>query len=91
MILARRALPALAALLAAAPARAQSWPDRPMRFFVGYPPGGPSDIFARLLAAQMGPRLGQNVVVENRVGGGAVLASEAAARTAASLRRHVSA
>jgi tripartite-type tricarboxylate transporter receptor subunit TctC len=82
MNLARRALPALAALLAAAPVRAQSWPDRPMRFFVGYPPGGPSDIFARLLAAQMGARFGQSVVVENRVGGGAVLASEAAARSA---------
>lgn len=82
MILARRTLPALAALLAATPARAQAWPDRPMRFLVGYPPGGPSDIFARLLAAQMGPRLGQNVVVENRVGGGAVLASEAVARSA---------
>lgn len=74
------------AALAAMPgaARAQgSWPDRPFRFLVGYPPGGPSDVFARLIAAQMGPRLGQSVVVENRVGGGAVLASEAAARSPA--------
>ena len=60
-----------------------AWPERPLRWFVGYPPGGPSDIFARLIAGQMGPRLGQNVVVENRPGGGAVLASEAAARSPA--------
>jgi len=64
-------------------AASATWPDRPFRWFVGYPPGGPSDIFARLIGGQMGPRLGQNVVVENRVGGGAVLASEAAARSPA--------
>ena len=60
-----------------------AWPERPFRWFVGYPPGGPSDIFARLIAGQMGPRLGQDVVVENRPGGGAVLASEAASRSPA--------
>ncbi|WP_439552993.1 Bug family tripartite tricarboxylate transporter substrate binding protein [Falsiroseomonas sp.] len=60
-----------------------AWPDRPMRWIVGYPPGGASDAFARLIAAQMGPRLGQNVVVENRPGGGAVLASEIVARAPA--------
>jgi tripartite-type tricarboxylate transporter receptor subunit TctC len=67
----------------ALPARAQSWPDRPMRWIVGYPPGGASDTFARLIAGQMGPRLGQNVVVENRPGGGAVVASEAVVRSPA--------
>jgi tripartite-type tricarboxylate transporter receptor subunit TctC len=60
-----------------------SWPDRPLRWIVGYPPGGASDAFARLIAAQLGPRLGQNVVVENRPGGGAVLASEAVSRAPA--------
>lgn len=56
--------------LAAGAARAQpaGWPDRPFRLIVGYPAGGPSDVFARLMAGQMGPRLGQNVVVENRPG-----------------------
>jgi tripartite-type tricarboxylate transporter receptor subunit TctC len=75
----------MAALAAAAGARAQgtSWPDRPIRWIVGYPPGGASDTFARLIAAQMTPRLGQNVVVENRPGGGAVLASDLVARSAA--------
>jgi tripartite-type tricarboxylate transporter receptor subunit TctC len=64
-------------------ARAQAWPDRPIRWIVGYPPGGASDAFARMIASQMSPRLGQNVVVENRPGGGAVVASEAVARSPA--------
>jgi tripartite-type tricarboxylate transporter receptor subunit TctC len=65
-------------------AQAQAaWPDRPLRWVVGYPPGGASDTFARLIAAQMTPRLGQNVLVENRPGGGAVLASEIVARSPA--------
>jgi len=65
-------------------ARAQgSFPDRPFRWIVGYPPGGASDTFARLIGGQMAPRLGQNVVVENRPGGGAVLASETVARAPA--------
>jgi tripartite-type tricarboxylate transporter receptor subunit TctC len=59
-----------------------TFPDRPLRWIVGYPPGGPSDTFARIIGAQMSPRLGQNVLVENRVGGGAVLASEIASRAA---------
>ncbi len=61
---------------------AAAWPERSLRWLVGYPPGGPSDTFARLTGAHIATRLGQNVVVENRVGGGAVLASEAAARAA---------
>ncbi|WP_456316528.1 Bug family tripartite tricarboxylate transporter substrate binding protein [Teichococcus cervicalis] len=83
MLLGRRALSLglLGAAAGAGAARAQApWPERPLRWVVGYPPGGPSDTFARLVAAQIGPRLGQNMVVENRVGGGAVLASETVAR-----------
>ena len=70
-------------------ARAQSpgaggaFPERALRWVVGYPPGGASDTFARLIGTQMSPRLGQNVVVENRPGGGAVLASEVVARSPA--------
>lgn len=60
-----------------------AWPERPIRWIVGYPPGGASDAFARLIAGQMSPRLGHQVVVENRPGGGAVLASEAVARSPA--------
>jgi len=78
------ALAAGGAVMGAGRARAQAaWPERPVRWIVGYPPGGASDTFARLIAAQMSPRLGQNVVVENRPGGGAVVASEAVARAPA--------
>lgn len=82
---ARRHLLAIAAGLAAAPAstRAQGFPDRPIRWIVGYPPGGASDLFARAIGAHMSAQLGQNVVVENRPGGGAVVASDAAARAPA--------
>ncbi|MEO3470979.1 tripartite tricarboxylate transporter substrate binding protein [Roseomonas sp. CAU 1739] len=80
----RRGAIATGIAMAAGVAHAQAiWPDRPIRLIVGYPAGGPSDVFARLVAAQIGPRLGQNVVVENRPGGGAVLASETAARAPA--------
>src|SRR5215217_1024105 len=62
--------------LAATRARAQGggggFPDRPLRWIVGYPPGGASDVFARLIGGQMSARLGQPVVVENRPGGGAI-------------------
>ncbi len=80
----RRGAIATGLAMAAGGAKAQGqWPDRPLRLVVGYPAGGPSDVFARLMATQMGPRLGQNVVVENRPGGGAVLASETVARAPA--------
>ncbi len=71
------------ALSVAGAAAAQTFPDRPIRWLVGYPPGGAADVLARLVGGQMASRLGQNVVVENRPGGGAVLASEAAARSPA--------
>jgi tripartite-type tricarboxylate transporter receptor subunit TctC len=74
---------AIITALLAGSARAQgNWPERPPRWVVGYPPGGPSDTFARLIAASIGPRLGTNMLVENRPGGGAVLASETVARSA---------
>ncbi|TDH63389.1 tripartite tricarboxylate transporter substrate binding protein [Dankookia rubra] len=71
-----------AALAGASGAQAQSWPDRPLRWIVGYPPGGASDTFARLIGSHMAGALGQNVVVENRPGGGAVVASDAVVRSA---------
>ena len=73
---------ALAGASGTAMAQGASWPDHSPRWVVGYPPGGPSDTFARLIASFMGPRLGFNMVVENRPGGGAVLASETVARSA---------
>jgi tripartite-type tricarboxylate transporter receptor subunit TctC len=82
-MLARRGVLAALAAGAAGPALAQAWPERPIRWIVGYPPGGASDVFARLIGAHMATRLGQPVVIENRPGGGAVLASETAARAPA--------
>ncbi|WP_241666989.1 Bug family tripartite tricarboxylate transporter substrate binding protein [Muricoccus nepalensis] len=81
----RRGLSALALAGAAATgARAQgSWPERPIRWVVGYAPGGASDIFARLIARQMGPALGQSIVVENRPSGGAIVATENVVRSPA--------
>ena len=57
--------------LAAAPAisrAADTWPSRPVRLIVGYPPGSPTDLCARVLAEDMRTRLGQPVLVENRPG-----------------------
>jgi tripartite-type tricarboxylate transporter receptor subunit TctC len=69
----------------AAPALAQGgWaPDRQIRWLVPYGAGGPTDSFARAIGRAMGARLGQNVLVDNRPGGGGVLATEMAVRAPA--------
>jgi tripartite-type tricarboxylate transporter receptor subunit TctC len=70
------------ALCSALPAQAQNWPDRPIRMVVGFPPGGSTDLAARILAAKLTPVLGQAVVVENRVGAAGNIAHEQVARAA---------
>jgi len=66
-------------LALAAAAQAQSWPQKPVRFIVPFPPGGATDISARLLGQQLQEIWGQTVVIENRGGaGGGVGAAEAA-------------
>ncbi len=64
-------------------ASAQSYPARPVRWVVPYPPGGPTDFVARAIAAKLAESLGQQVVVDNRPGAGTVIASELVARAAA--------
>ncbi len=69
-------------LSAAAPLAAQNYPNRPIRFIVGFPPGGTNDIVARLFAPKFSEGLGQQVVVENRGGANTAIASEMFVRTA---------
>jgi tripartite-type tricarboxylate transporter receptor subunit TctC len=88
MKLPRRQFLRLAAGAAALPAisrgtRAQTYPTRPVRIFVGFPPGGGTDALARFIGQWLSERLGQEFFIENRVGGGGNIATEAAARSSA--------
>ncbi len=58
------------------------YPARPIRFLVGFPPGGTNDIVARAMAPKLSEFLGQSVVIENRAGANASIATELAARAA---------
>jgi tripartite-type tricarboxylate transporter receptor subunit TctC len=71
----------LAALMPAI-ANAQAWPARPIRLVVPFPPGGTPDILSRLLGQRAARALGQQVVVDNRVGAGGNVAMELVARSA---------
>ncbi len=59
---------------------AQPFPDRSLRLLVAYAPGGATDIVARMLAQELSASLGQSVIVENRAGGGTLLATESVRR-----------
>lgn len=75
----RKIVAFLAFALAALHASAQGWPQKPVKFIVPFPPGGATDISARLLGEQLSQMWGQQVVIENRGGaGGGVGAAEAA-------------
>jgi tripartite-type tricarboxylate transporter receptor subunit TctC len=88
MNLPRRQLLLLAAGAAALPAAsriagAQSYPARPVRIIVGFPPGGPNDIVARIIGQWLSERLGQPFVIESRPGGGSNVGTEAVVRAPA--------
>ena len=81
----RRQLLHLAASAAALPAVprlawAQAYPTRPVRLIVGWPPGGPADLFARLIGQPLSERLGQPIIIENRPGAASNMATEAVVR-----------
>lgn len=79
----RCALLALCALhVLPAMAQPAAWPAKPVRFIVGYQPGGGTDLTARLIADRLSPALGQPIVVENRPGAGSNIAGELVAKSA---------
>lgn len=75
----RRAL--LATTLIAGTAHAETWPDRPIRMIIPWPPGGGNDIVGRIVAERLGQALGRPVVVENRGGSNGVIGAEVVAKS----------
>jgi tripartite-type tricarboxylate transporter receptor subunit TctC len=76
-------LAVLVSALAAPAAFAQSYPSRPVKILVPYGVGGPADIYGRYLGARLSETMGQSFVVENRPGGGAIVGTEAVAKSSA--------
>src|SRR5215468_2754366 len=73
---------AAVAALSNAPIAAQDYPTKPVRIVVGFAPGGPTDVIARLMAQDMTTSTGQSFLVENRPGANAIIATELVARAA---------
>ena len=65
----------------AAPVFGQAYPAKPIRFIVGFPPGGTNDIVARVIAPKLGEQMGQQVIVDNRGGANTAIASDVFVRT----------
>jgi len=76
------ALVAFAPLLVHAQATDSSWPNKPVRLVIPYPPGGLADSFARALAQGLGERLKQAVIVDNRPGGSLIIGTDVVAKAA---------
>src|SRR5262245_60544072 len=78
----RKDVSLLAALVAciagASPVHAQQWPDKPVRILVPFPPGGGTDIQARLLSSSFQKSMGQNFIVDNRTGASGLIATQLA-------------
>ena len=72
----KRILLCAAAILVSAAAAAQSWPAKPVRFIVPFPPGGSTDVLGRILAVKLGESLGQQVIVDNRGGAGGIIGTD---------------
>ena len=61
---------------------AQAYPNKPLKFIVGFAPGGATDVVGRLMAKKLGDALGQPVIIENKAGGSSNIGAEAVARSA---------
>ena len=59
-------------------AAALDYPTRPVRFVVGYPPGGATDILARLIGQRLSEKLGQQFIIENKPGAGTIIGTRSA-------------
>jgi tripartite-type tricarboxylate transporter receptor subunit TctC len=73
---------AAACIVLPSDALAQAWPAKPVRFILGFPPGGGSDILGRIVAAKMQEQMGQTVGIENRPGASGNIAAEQVAKSA---------
>src|SRR5690349_18428229 len=71
-----------ATFLLATAAAAQTYPDKPVRLIVPFPPGGSNDVVARVIGAQLGEKLGQTVLIDNRGGAGGTIGITAAGKSA---------
>ncbi len=78
----RAVLAALVFAACSAAAYAQDWPARPIRFVVTFPPGGGADLVARTIAEKLNRTLGQQVIIDNRPGGGTVIGADLVAHAA---------
>jgi len=79
--LARAAFAIVALLTVSLPAAAQTYPSKPVKMIVPFGAGGPADVFARVLAHHLGESLKQNFVIENRPGAGAIIGTDAVAKS----------
>src|ERR1700741_1604516 len=78
----KKAIAVALGLPAAACAWAEDWPTKPVRFVVPYPPGGGTDVIARILQQRLSEALGQPLVIDNRGGAGGAVGTEVAAESA---------
>ena len=77
----KKAIALLLGLFVALAVSAQDWPSKPVRFLVPYPPGGGTDVIARIMQSRLTEQLGHPVVIENRGGAGGLVGTEAAAKS----------